>query len=687
MIPFLFLLSLAPQQGDSYSPDGLQWADLGFDRAVFQIADLKSAGSPAMRMNDDMADKAGVVPGPTPGYWISSSLIVETDDTYRLHELADGLTPIQVEDLTGAPGFKLVHTSSVGAALALCPTFDAYYGDDKVYLDAERPIRQRALPSDPGFSNQWHLHNTLLPIADANLEGAWNAGITGNGVTIGVVDGGVLTIHADLDDNYNAAASISGSASGHGTSCAGVAAAEGNNNEGGVGAAYGAQWSNLYYGSSSTIATNFGHRNDLNDIKTNSWGPYDDGTISYMTTAEYSALEDAVYNGRGGLGTVFCWAAGNGSTDDRVEYDPYASSRLTLAIGAIGDSDYRSWYNEKGSSMTVVAHSNGNNRGIYTTAYPGYTSSFGGTSSASPLGAGIVALLLEANPTLSWRDVTGVLIESARMCDGGNGNWAVNAAGHDVNINYGFGAIDATAAVQLAQSWTNLPAEMSTSSGVVAVNQSIPDNDTNGLTRTVNISQDMSIESVELKLNAAHTYVGDLHVTLTAPSGKISVLTHVRPDPTDDYNNFIFTSLRHWDESSQGDWTVRVSDRDPGTTGTWEDFTLTVYGNDPLPPTFTVSDPLVAAGAFVQFSTSNGTASTPTYLAYSLAGLGSFHVPQLGVTLGIASPQQLGSMAMSDASGAASFSMVVPGNAFGLNYWIQALQSGQVSNIVSGTVQ
>ncbi|MCP4092318.1 MAG: S8 family serine peptidase [Planctomycetes bacterium] len=690
MISQFLILSLAQLQGSTDALPAYHWVDTGFDRALFHVDNIDANSSFATRINDDRASKSGIIPAPTPGYTLTSSVIVETDAVGTLQELSSSVTECWVEPMENVPGFQLVHTNSIRASLELTIALEAYFGDEAVYLDAERPIAKRALPTDPGFGNQWHLVNTQNTVADTNIEGAWNAGITGVGQVIGIVDGGVQLSHPDLNDNYNSAASRSGGSSSHGTSCAGVSAAEANNGAGGVGAAYDAEWSNLYYGSSSTTATNFGHRNDLNDIKTNSWGPWDDGRISYMSSAERNALENAVFNGRGGLGTVFCWAAGNGGTADRVEYDPYASSRLTLAIGAIGDADTRSYYNERGSSMTVVTHSDGNNRRIYTTTSgSSYTSNFGGTSSSSPLGAGIVALLLDANPALTWRDVAGVLIESARKNNPGGANWMTNGTGRDISVDYGFGAIDADAAVQTALTWTNYGAEQSDTSGQVNVNQSIPDNNNTGLSRVVNIPADITIESIELKMNVDHNYVGDLYIRVIAPSGTGSVLTHVRNDGTDDYNNFIFTSLRPFGESSMGDWTVEISDRASGTTGTWENFTLTVYGHDGggSGSSMSLSSSTVVAGAAANFLVSNANASSATWLAYSVSGLGSFNVPQLGVTLGINSPRQIGSMQTTNAAGATDFIIVVPSGAAGINYWVQALQAGEISNIVNGTVQ
>jgi|GEM_PF-821513 subtilisin-like proprotein convertase family protein len=689
MISNILISAILSAQSPAWlQSEEFQYTDLGFDRAVFQIDGLNSQQADAMRINDDLISKQGVIPAPTAGYIFHSRVIVEAESVQQVQDFANYIGESFVSDLEGAPGFYLVHTNTVEQALAMANGLDAYFGDEKVYLDARRPLSERALPSDPSFGQQWHLVNNIAPTNDVNVEGAWNNGYTGSGQCVGIIDGGVQSNHPDLQANRNSAASSTSSSSSHGTSCAGVSSAVANNGRGGVGAAYDSQWAGLLYGSSSTTANAFGYRNDINTIKSNSWGPYDDGTISYMSSSERSALTTAVNSGRGGLGEVFTWAAGNGGTGDRVEYDPYASSRYTIAVGAIGDNDTRSWYNEQGSSMLVVAQSDGNSRGIYTTTNgSGYTSSFGGTSSACPLGAGVAALILDANPALTWRDVQAVMIESARKNHSGNSNWITSAAGYDLNVNYGYGALDATAATTLASTWVNLGPEVDSTSGQVNVNASIPDNDTTGLTRTVSINSNFTVESVEVKLNVSHNNVGDLYIKLTSPSGQNSVLAKVRSDTTNNYNNFIFTSNRHFGESSQGTWTLAISDQDPGVTGTWNNFTVTVYGHDGAGNGMTLSTTGLHAGASSLLDVSNGAASTRTYLAYSLMGLGSFSVPSLGVTLGIASPALATSPQNTNTSGATTFVLSIPGGASGRSVWMQSVQSGLVSNVLALTVQ
>jgi subtilisin family serine protease len=544
----------------------------------FRIASLDVAESAAERENPDLADEAGIVPPNTPGYRVTSRIVVRADDAAPLETLRRLRPSVTFEPMEDVPGFWIVDARSVREAIALTDVLSGDFRVREAYLDMESPREMRGL-NDPGIAKQWHLHNTQLPIADINVVDAWLAGYTGTGVTVGIVEEGWQTTHTDLAANFNAAASqTGGTTSDHATSCAGLVAAVPNNGKCGVGVACTAKISKLLFGSTSQNAAAFGFKNNLNAIKSNSWGPVDFGRISYLSSVERAAIDTAVAGGRGGKGTIFVWAAGN-AAPLRCDYDPYVSNRKVCAIGAIGDQDVRSTYSETGSSLLVVAPSDGNLRGIYTT-YTGNqcTSAFGGTSAACPIAAGVIALMLQANPSLGWRDVQHILIHSARKCDPTNAEWTVNGGGHDVNYNYGFGAIDAFAAVQLAVGWTSVPPETSFASGVVAVNKVIPNNSTVGLTRIVEVPANVRVESVELILNIATTNIGDLRIVLTAPSGTESLLAVTRPDPTDNYTNFVFTSRRHWDELAAGTWTIKISDHGLQALPTWTNYQLKIYG-------------------------------------------------------------------------------------------------------------
>jgi len=476
----------------------------------------------------------------------------------------------------------------------------------------------RLVPNDSYFSNQWHLRNTGqvsgFPGNDVNIVGAWDS-YTGTGINIAISDSGVQTFHTDLSANARTDIDLdinggdldpTPQSQSHGTSCAGIAAAKGQNGQGVVGAAFNAgivgirlieaPTSDLDEANAMNHQANAANPNDYVHVNSNSWGPTDNGqnlgTFGPLTEA---ALINGVTNGRGGKGIVYVWAGGNGrQSSDNVNYDGYASSRYTIAVGATGADGSVSYYSEPGASLLVNAPSSYSSAGTTTTAFMNggnlgahYTSSFGGTSSAAPLVAGVVGLILEANPNLGWRDVQHILVESAEQNDPGNPGWAANGAGHLFNHNYGFGRVDALAAVTLAQGWTNVPSEATPITGSQSVGLSIPDNNNVGITSNIVVSgasQSFSIETVEVTFNATHTARGNLQVVLTAPSGQQSVLALQRPDFGDHYSNWKFTSVAHWDENPNGTWSLQVKDLDGGTVGTFNSWSLTIHGYENNPP-------------------------------------------------------------------------------------------------------
>lgn len=491
-----------------------------------------------------------------------------------------------------------------------------------------REQAKRLIPNDPLFANQWHLLNTGqgggTAGEDANVTGVWEAYL-GTGVLIAIVDDGLQRTHPDLAARYVAAASYDFNGNdadptpvgndAHGTAAAGVAAGSGNNSLGISGAAPGASLAGL-----RLIAAAVNDAKEASaltfaladvDIYSNSWGPSDTGQqLAGPGPLTLAALEQGVTNGRDGLGAIYVWAAGNGlQSDDNVNYDGYANSRYTIAVTAIDNTGRQSWYAEPGAPILVAAHSNGGTLGITTTDLVGtagyntassgaggdYTNTFGGTSSATPLVSGVVALMLEANPQLTWRDVQHVLIDSARRNDPSDADWTQNGSGRWVNHKYGYGAVDAEAAVALAETWTTVTPEVAASSGTRFVSQAIPDNNATGISSTFTMSADLTTEWVEVTFAATHPYRGDLEVVLTSPSGTQSVLAEPRGDSGDNYN-WTFTSARHWGESSAGNWTLTVRDRSAADVGSWASWSLDVYGTEPVvaePPTLAITTDIV----------------------------------------------------------------------------------------------
>jgi subtilisin-like proprotein convertase family protein len=224
--------------------------------------------------------------------------------------------------------------------------------------------------------------------------------------------------------------------------------------------------------------------------------------------------------------------------------------------------------------------------------------------------------MLEANPELGWRDVQHILVDSASKVDINSTGWFTNAAGKEFNNDYGFGRINADAAVTLAKGWTNVSSERtfanSESPGV-----QIPDSGNGVLKRTISIDQDIQIESIEIPFISNHTYIGDLGITLTSPGGTIATLAESRDDGTSGIN-FTFSAKAFWGESSKGNWTLTITDEVEDDTGILESWGINVYGT----PGVNYDDQL-GRGSSIQYDEVTGQASSTYATAEALASVPS----------------------------------------------------------------
>lgn len=477
---------------------------------------------------------------------------------------------------------------------------------------------------DPLFPEQWHLKNTGQhgsPGEDIHIEPVWEKGITGQGIIIGIVDDGLQYKHPDIADNYRADLSYdfndrdsdpnAGNYDDHGTSSAGVAAAR-DNTSCGVGAAYRAKLAALrliaFENTDADEADALSYKRDSIHIYSNSWGPDDDGKrLEGPGPLASEALEDNIKNGRGGLGTIYVWASGNGlQYKDNINYDGYANSRFTIAAGSTDYRGKQTDYCEPGAAMLINTPSDtdiGGYVGITTTDLTGTygdssgdcTDDFGGTSASAPLAAGVIALMLEVNPNLSWRDVQHILIRTAVKNDAADTDWIMNAAGLNINHKYGFGRADAAAAVSLAGSWQSLPEAIRFSSGIKTVNLEIPDNNVSGISSSLFVEEKIRLEHVEVVFTAIHTYRGQLRIILTSPWGTPSVLAEAHRDRNSDYEGWKFMTVRNWDESSSGEWKLSVADMESGQTGIVASWELILYGTRGNSPPRALNDTVSAS--------------------------------------------------------------------------------------------
>ena len=481
--------------------------------------------------------------------------------------------------------------------------------------------------ADPLYGCQWHLSNTGQfdgADQDINVEAAWRTTL-GSGVNVAVVDEAMRTTHPDLRDNIVTArnhnffrpphADDEEEELFHATAVAGLIGAR-DNGRGVRGVAPRASLHsiNLIGGFTSDFQEGQAMALHLREthISNNSWGPLDTGVPEPTHSAWLSAIERGVRTGAGGKGISYVWAAGNGGRrGDDANLDEYATHYGVTAVCAVNIDDTRSEFSETGANLWVCAPSDNDSvqRGLMTTAPFGYEPDFGGTSGAAPVVSGVIALMRAANPELTWRDVKLILAATARKNDSTNSGWEDGALQYgssterySFNHEYGFGVVDAGAAVARALTWPDtdtLPAFREITGSSTAAPLLIPDLPDGGTSTTITSTLEVDnyvefVEFLEINIDLAHTSMRDLDIDLVSPSGVTSRLARKGqgyvfffffyiPSSSPIDGNHRFGSARHLGENAAGTWTLRVTDRSTGNSGTLKSWSVTAYGHGHTP--------------------------------------------------------------------------------------------------------
>ncbi|CAD5207153.1 unnamed protein product [Bursaphelenchus okinawaensis] len=491
-----------------------------------------------------------------------------------------------------------------------------YVGDHMVYGPREE---RQALPiprlpfSDPLYQDQWYLVGRAVGGYDMNVREAWMMGLAGRNVSISILDDGIQRDHADLAQNYDPLASTdindhdddptpqNNGDNKHGTRCAGEVAAVAGNNVCGVGVAFKSNIGGVRMldgpVSDSVEAASLNLRQDHIDIYSASWGPEDDGkTFDGPGALAQEAFYRGIKRGRNGKGNIFVWASGNGgSRQDSCSADGYTTSIYTLSISSATFDNKRPWYLEECPSTIATTYSsaNINQPAIVTVDVPsGCTKMHTGTSASAPLAAGIIALAIEANPALTWRDMQHIVLRTANPAPLlGNAGWTVNGVGRHISNKFGYGIMDAGKLVKLAKVWKQVPEQhMCTYEyrlerpnprpivGRFKLNFTL---DVNGCREGTPV---LYLEHVQVVSTIRYGKRGDLKLTLYSPSGTESVLLPPRPQDVNQngFHKWPFLSVQTWGEDPRGTWTLIVESvtNNPAVSGMISDWTLLLYGTE-----------------------------------------------------------------------------------------------------------
>lgn len=498
--------------------------------------------------------------------------------------------------------------------------------------------------------------------ADINLGQLHEEGLTGRGITIAISDTDLQNTHADLINNfsiplsrnYNFSSSHSRSPlshlseASHATVVAGFAAASMNNAIGGKGVSPEATIAGFNYLSvaTTTSITVDQAKGESIDIFNYSYG-YSTCALIARDLPFIAAMKSGVETQRYGKGSLYIKAAGNeyvgmrkdctNDVDDKVmylgnaNYDPDNTSPYTILVAALDSSGLSSQFSTPGANIWVSAPGGGpqlNRSPLVSTDVMGcnygyannqdpdvvasfekgtnplnslcdYTADASGTSFAAPIVSGVVALMLQANPTLKWRDVKHILAKTA-IPVGGYGAFAhpiaaSNLSGHAYDLGmvqnnqgysysnyYGFGRVDAQAAANMAANYnTNLGEFINFKVDSGSIDLDIPDNSATGVEYSLHNPNHLYVESIELNITTTGSKVSDLGIELTSPSGTRVTITNINSNNiAEDFQNTTLLANAFYREAALGPWKIKVIDGKGSLnpTSKLNSVSLTFYG-------------------------------------------------------------------------------------------------------------
>ncbi|XP_043199028.1 furin-like protease 2 [Amphibalanus amphitrite] len=449
---------------------------------------------------------------------------------------------------------------------------------------------------DPLFKEQWYLNGGARDGSDMNVLPAWQQGYRGQGVVVSILDDGIQPNHPDLAANYDGRASLDindddddptprdDGFNRHGTRCAGEVAAIAGNQYCGVGVAPNASIGGVRMldgGVNDYVeAKALSYRRNYIDVYSASWGPEDDGkTVDGPGPLARRAFIEGVLKGRGGKGSIFVWASGNGGRYvDNCNCDGYTNSIFTLSISSATQGGKKPWYLEECASTLATTYSSGlpsQDKSIATcdqdaALRPKHicTVSHTGTSASAPLAAGIIALTLGANPNLTWRDMQYITLMTSRPEPLAHElGWLTNGVGRKVSHKFGYGLMDAGAMVDLARRWHTVPTQHICITPLDSRTRRIPAEEGGELHTSMEVNacqgspQSVNfLEHVQCKVTLTHVPRGGLRILLSSPSGTVSTLLFERPQDVlgSSFDRWPFMSVHFWGERPEGVWNLTV---------------------------------------------------------------------------------------------------------------------------------
>lgn len=511
------------------------------------------------------------------------------------------------------------------------------------------PQESHYRPRDSMYAKQWYLnHNSGTSLAAGShieVEKAWDITRGNRSVVVAVADDAIDLNHPDFQGTGKIVAPKDfkdkdflplpdSSEESHGTACAGIAVAEENGN-GIVGVAPGCTLMPIRttgFLDDETIEQLFDWVIQKNaSVISCSWGPA--AVYFPLSLRQRAALTRAATQGRQGKGCVVVFAAGNANrpVSGKIFEQSWPNNLLkgptdwlggftihpdVITVSACTSLSKKAAYSNWGTNVSVCAPSNNAPPGMWfqQTGYiytapaltvplaglgvfsadlvgaAGYelgdfVSTFGGTSSACPVVAGVAALVLSANPDLTAQDVKRILQETAdKIVDrDADPQLGMRLGTYDTNGHsqwFGYGKVNAFKAVQAAKQriTQNSQSTVRYLHGRNDNRTAIPDDNPQGITSAIKVSDSAALREIKVTVNIEHSFLGDVEVSLKAPTGQTVLLQNrtlgSKTQMEETYSIETTPALKQLlNKPAAGLWQLQVVDyvsSDTGTLNSWE---------------------------------------------------------------------------------------------------------------------
>ncbi|XP_074652466.1 proprotein convertase subtilisin/kexin type 6-like [Tubulanus polymorphus] len=428
---------------------------------------------------------------------------------------------------------------------------------------------------------QWYLEKTKShTFQTLNARVAWEQCVTGKGVNVAIVANSIIQNNPDLHNNYEAKISYgpfnkTGSSSlninpaDKATQCAGIIAA-GANHFCGVGVAFDAKIVGEQMNdkpSDVKLAEALTEHSNKVDVILNI---LEHTAISPIGQKTMQAIETDIKQGRKSKGTILVTPVGDLGTS--CSFNGFINRPESIAVSAIRRNGFKLTDGNHCSAVMATAYSKNQQDTdpiVTVTGNEGCTEDVAGSAPAASFAAGIIALALEANPDLSWRDVQHLIVQTStsKNVRFNPNDFVKNQQGISVSPSYGFGLMDAGKMVKLAEVWKPVPTAnvcvLKSRTQTISVNEtSCPgDGEIHYLEHVL----------VHIKTTLTRCDEGSLHLHLVSPAGTKSALfsggikgaTRATVDES-------ILSVGFWAENPIGSWKLEFANGCEGLVHEWQ---------------------------------------------------------------------------------------------------------------------